>query len=148
VRQRCATLRVVAAAVAALTMVPVATMRAQAETARARRPAPAARRDRVTEAGSLVIPFTIGPPSCVDRARLYAVSMRIHNVLAQPVGIPALVDTAGNRLINNLRLSCGRYWARWNGRHMTTGRRLAPGTYLTELVIDGQRITRKVTLDR
>jgi hypothetical protein len=104
----------------------------------------------------LVIPFVVGPPVCVDRLRSYVVSMRIYNVLAQLVSIPILERAAeppavvpaeaAGRPLNNVRLSCGRYFARWNGRHMTTGRRLAPGIYLVELVIDGQRLTRKVTL--
>ena len=83
--------------------------------------------------------------------------MRIHNVLAQQVGIPVLMAEPGltaeqaafaGRHIDGLRLTCGRYTALWNGRHIITGRRLAPGIYLSELVIDGQRITRKVTLGR
>jgi hypothetical protein len=104
----------------------------------------------------LVIPFVVGPPVCVDRFRSYVVSMRIYNVLAQLVSIPTLERAAEppavvpaeleGRPLNNVRLSCGRYIARWNGRHVTTGRRLAPGIYLVELVIDGHRLTRKVTL--
>jgi hypothetical protein len=82
--------------------------------------------------------------------------MRIHNVLAQPVGLPTLVaenrepgaETRNEPPLSNLRLPCGRYMARWTGRHVTTGRRLPPGVYVTELVIDGQRISRKLTLDQ
>ena len=80
--------------------------------------------------------------------------MRIYNVLAQPVGIPTLaaVSPAGHRVpgggrpLNRVVLPCGQYIAVWNGRHLTTGQRLAPGVYVYDLVIDGQRITRKVTL--
>ena len=105
----------------------------------------------------VVIPFTVGPTACGDRTRLYPVTMRIYNVLAQPVGIPTLVahgesdplpPGAEGRALNRLMLPCGRYAAVWNGRHVTTGRRLAPGVYLADLVIDGQRLTRKVTLER
>jgi hypothetical protein len=113
----------------------------------------------VAQGGDVLIPFTIGPRECADRSRLYTVSMRIHNVLAQPVGLPTLVaesrepgaesrEPRAERPLSNLRLPCGRYLARWTGRHITTGRRLPPGVYVTELVIDGQRISRKVTLDR
>jgi hypothetical protein len=123
----------------------------------------APRANLAAQSGDVLIPFTIGPRDCVDRNRLYTVSMRIHNVLAQPVGLPTLVaesreqppagggrpaESRNERPLSNLRLPCGRYLARWTGRHLTTGRRLPPGVYLTELVIDGQRISRKVTLDR
>ena len=115
------------------------------------------RRQRADGAGEVTIPFRIGPANCVDRARLYEVTMRIYNVLAQPVGVPVLVSAQGSETaqpsaagqpIVKLRLPCGRYTARWNGLHAQTGRRLAPGVYVTELVIDGQRVTRKMTLDR
>ena len=140
--------RVAVAAVVAMAVAPQATLGGQAETARARR-AQTAPREQTTAAGDVVIPFTIGPRDCVDRNRLYTVSMRIHNVLAQPIGQPTLVvEASRERPLSNLRLPCGRYLARWTGRHVTTGRRLPPGVYLTELVIDGQRISRKVTLDR
>ncbi len=124
---------------------------AQADTARTQR------RERAGGSREITIPFRIGPANCVDRARLYDVTMRIYNVLAQPVGLPVLVSGQGSDTarasaagppIVNLRLPCGRYTARWNGQHAQTGRRLAPGVYVTELVIDGQRVTRKMTLDR
>lgn len=146
--------RVAVVAVVAMAVAPRAQLGAQAETARARRTQPPPR-EQTTAAGDVVIPFTIGPRECVDRNRLYTVSMRIHNVLAQPIGIATLAADVGSpppgtaeRPLINLRLPCGRYLARWTGRHVTTGRRLPPGVYLTELVIDGQRISRKVTLDR
>jgi hypothetical protein len=156
-RRRRAMLRVVAAAIAASTVVSVPDLRAQADTGRSRRPGPAQRRERVPGNHEVTIPFTVGPPTCVDHARSYAVTMRIHNVLAQPVGVPVLVSgspfdagqpTLVGRRLHDLRLTCGRYVAQWNGQHVTTGRRLAPGIYLSELVIDGQRVTRKVTLGR
>ena len=104
----------------------------------------------------VTIPFTVGPAACSDRSLRYEVTMRIYNVLAQPVGIPTLaaVSPAGHsvpgsgRLLTRLALPCGQYIAVWNGRHIATGLRLAPGVYVYDLVIDGQRITRKVTLGR
>jgi hypothetical protein len=106
-------------------------------------------------AREVVIPFTVGPANCADRDRRYAVTMRIYNVLAQPVGIPTLLEQPSDPLppgvagrpLSNLRLPCGRYAAYWNARHITTGRVLPPGVYLYDLVVDGQRITRKMTLD-
>jgi hypothetical protein len=104
----------------------------------------------------VTIPFTVGPDECGDRSRTYVVTMRIYNVLAQHVGIPTLaaVSPAGHpvpgsgRLLTRVALPCGQYIAVWNGRHVITGLRMAPGVYVYDLVIDGQRITRKVTLGR
>jgi hypothetical protein len=146
-----------ATAIAALSVVPAGDVRAQADTGRTRRPSAPQRHEGVSGTREVTIPFTVGPATCVDHAHLYAVTMRIHNVLAQPIGVPVLIAAPEltdvppalvGRPLANLRLSCGRYAAQWNGRHVTTGRRLAPGTYLSELVIDGQRVTRKVTLGR
>jgi hypothetical protein len=133
----------------AVAVVLTANLGAQADTA-------PTQRERADGSPEITIPFRIGPANCVDRARLYKVTMRIYNVLAQPVGLPVLVSghrpdtgppsTDGPPIVN-LRLPCGRYVARWNGQHAQTGRRLAPGVYVTELVIDGQRVTRKMTLD-
>jgi hypothetical protein len=138
----------------AMAFLPRVVLHAQVDTTRTRPAVPAQRRDR--SAYELAIPFVVGPTNCVDHARLYSVTMRIYNVLAQAVGSPTLGSSpadstrpvgAGPRL-RNLRLPCGQYVAHWNGRHIDTGRRLAPGVYLSELVIDGQRVTRKVTLGR
>jgi hypothetical protein len=148
-------LRAAAAVLTALAVAPRGELAAQAETSRGRRAQPPQRRERPTRNGDIVIPFTIGPQPCLDRTRLYTVSMRIHNVLAQPIGLPTMAAEvspappgSAERPLSNLRLPCGRYLARWTGRHVTTGRRMPPGIYVTELVIDGQRISRKVTLDR
>ena len=156
-RRRRAALGVLAAAIATLaTLSPFPTSHGQ-DTARSRRPRTTPPRESVSGNREITIPFTVGPATCVDPGRSYAVTMRIHNVLAQHVGIPVLASgPAGaaaqsalvGRRLDNLALTCGRYAAQWNGRHTITGRRLAAGTYLSELVIDGQRITRKVTLGR
>jgi hypothetical protein len=145
-----------AAAMMAMAVVPAAKLHSDGSRESVRAATRAQESQSATGPSELVIPFVVGPPVCVDRFHSYVVSMRIYNVLAQLVSIPTLeraaeppavvpAELAGSPL-SNLRLSCGRYLARWNGRHMTTGRRLAPGVYLVELVIDGQRITRKVTL--
>ena len=154
-RRRPVVLRAVALALAAISVVSRVDLAAQAETSRARRGQTPPQRERTTRDGDILIPFTIGPRECVDRGRLYTVSMQIHNVLAQPVGQPTLAAAAEpppsgvqEPILSRLRLPCGRYLARWSGRHLTTGRRMPPGIYLTELVIDGLRISRKVTLDQ
>jgi hypothetical protein len=104
----------------------------------------------------VLIPFTVGPAGCTDPSRTYPVTMRIYNVLAQPVAVPTLAVASSSdpgtiqssgRVLNRLMLPCGRYLAIWNGRHFYTGRRLAAGVYISELVIDGQRATRKITLE-
>ena len=115
-----------------------------------------AQSDGETQTRYVTIPFTVGPVECADRNRTYAVTMRIYNVLAQTVGIPRLaaVSPSGHpvpgsgRALTRVPLPCGQYIAVWNGRHLITGLRLAPGVYVYDLAIDGQRITRKVTLGR
>ena len=96
-----------------------------------------------------VLSFSVGDEGCNDNGRLYRVSVRIYNVLAQPVGIPLLEaptstgatssDKAGQPVVN-LMLTCGAYTARWDGKFMNTGREVASGVYLWELVVDGQRV--------
>lgn len=93
--------------------------------------------------------FSVGDGGCTEPGRLYRVTVRIFNVLAQPVGIPLLEaptetgatssGNAGQPLVN-LALTCGAYTARWDGKFMKTGREVASGVYLWELVIDGKRI--------
>jgi len=138
----------------------LALMTIGAATASSQRPGDRARgrveeqSDGDTQGRYVTIGFTVGPSSCADRTRTYNVTMRIYNVLAQAVGIPTLaaVSPAGGpvpgsgRPLNGLPLPCGQYIAVWNGRHPATGQRMAPGVYVYDLVIDGQRITRKVTL--
>ena len=145
-----------ATAVAVVALVSGTTAAAQSGAGRPDRGRVEAQSDGDTQSRYVTIPFTVGPPDCADRSRRYAVTMRIYNVLAQPVGIPALgaVTAAGEpvpgggRLLTRVVLPCGHYIAVWNGRHITTGLRLAPGVYVYDLVIDGQRITRKLTLGR
>ena len=110
--------------------------------------------DGDTQGRYVTIPFTVGPAGCADNRRAFTVTMRIYNVLAQPVGIPTLASVSpsgqpvpgAGRPLTGLVLPCGRYIAVWNGRHLTTGARVAPGVYVYDLVIDGQRTTRKVTV--
>ena len=68
--------------------------------------------------------FTVGDQSCAGGSEQHVVSMRILNVLAQPVVVPTLSGGRGNTTsvpqsmqvpISNLRLGCGSYTAYWNG---------------------------------
>lgn len=85
------------------------------------------------------IPFEI--LDC-DRQGQHVVSMRIYNVLAQLVAVPSLDGPA--RPLTGLSLGCGKYSAYWDGKVLNTGREAASGVYLYELVVDGQRMAKKM----
>ena len=91
------------------------------------------------------IPFTVGDAACVAGAQAHVVTLRVYNILSQVVAIATLVDTTTSdhvapppapRALSNLSLSCGRYTARWDGKH-SNGRDAAPGVYMYQLLIDG-----------
>lgn len=93
----------------------------------------------------------VGAPGCgvEDEGRQHVVSLKIYNVLAQLVAIPVLQASSGGGVtggepVNGLALPCGDYTAWWNGHYLNTGREVASGVYLYELVIDGQRSSRKM----
>ena len=84
-----------------------------------------------------------GAEACAeDEGRQHVVSLKIYNVLAQLVAIPVL--QANGEPLNGKALACGDYTAWWNGHYLNTGREVASGVYLYELVIDGQRSSRKM----
>jgi hypothetical protein len=90
------------------------------------------------------IPFTVD--DCNGRGGQRVVSLRVYNVLAQLVATPVL-HGAGVPMAA-VRLSCGSYLAHWDG-HVALGRRKADsGVYVYELVIDGQRSSRKMFVAR
>ena len=79
---------------------------------------------------------------------VHKVSMRIMNILAQPVVVPillgpALTATSGasssmnGSPLNNLSLSCGDYEALWDGKVAGGGREAASGTYIVQFFVDG-----------
>ncbi len=86
------------------------------------------------------IPFTID--DCNGAGGQRVVSLRIYNVLAQLVAIPVL--QGADKPIANLRLSCGEYTGYWDGRLARSRRPAAHGVYVYELVVDGQRTSRKM----
>lgn len=94
------------------------------------------------------IPFAVGdPPTCSDRSRLYRVSLKVYNVLAQLVAIPVLQGgTSGNagRPIDNLMLTCEEYTAYWDGKYINSSREVASGIYLYRLEIDGMARVKKM----
>ncbi len=90
------------------------------------------------------IPFTID--DCGGEQGQRHVSLRIYNVLAQLVATPVLHGT--DRPIAGVRLSCGDYTVYWAGR-LGKSRRPAPaGVYVYELVVDGERSSKKMFLSR
>jgi hypothetical protein len=93
------------------------------------------------------IPFSVGDaPTCSDRSRVYRVTLRIYNVLAQLVAIPIMQGTSGNagQPVEGLPLSCGQYTAYWDGNYMRSGREVASGVYLYRLEVDGNIRVRKM----
>jgi hypothetical protein len=106
------------------------------------------------------IPFSVGEESCSDSSRVHVVSIRIYNILSQLVGVPKLVpappmaDSTGTaearpeRPVRNLRLVCGSYEAHWDGKDRESGREVAPGIYVYELNVDGDRQVKKMVVAR
>jgi len=90
------------------------------------------------------IPFTIDDCNAQNGQR--HVTLRIYNVLAQLVSVPQLHGTS--RPLINIPLSCGQYLGHWDGRIGRHGARAASGVYLYELVVDGQRTSRKMFVAR
>jgi hypothetical protein len=86
------------------------------------------------------IPFTID--DCNGAGGHRRVSLRVYNVLAQLVATPVL-HGAGKPLAS-LRLSCGEYIGYWDGRVSKSRRTAAAGVYVYELVVDGERSSRKM----
>jgi len=90
------------------------------------------------------IPFTI--EDCDGAGGQRVVSLRIYNVLAQLVAVPVLHGAA--KPIANMRLSCGEYTGYWDGRMARSRRPAAAGVYVYELVVDGERTSKKMFVAR
>ncbi len=91
-------------------------------------------------------PFTVGD-ACVT-GETHVVTVRILNILAQPVKIPVMfgpsaitTSSASSSMngarISNLRLACGDYVAFWDGYVEGTTREAASGTYIVQEIVDG-----------
>ncbi len=90
------------------------------------------------------IPFSID--DCAGAQGQRVVTLRVYNVLAQLVATPVLHGT--ERPIAGVRLSCGEYTGYWDGR-LGKSRRPAPaGVYVYELVVDGERTSKKMFMSR
>ncbi len=79
------------------------------------------------------------------------VTLRIYNVLAQLVAIPVM--QASGEPLDGLALECREprngvcdFSAYWDGKYMGTDRDAASGVYVYQLVVDGQRFTRRMVV--
>ncbi len=92
-------------------------------------------------------PFTVGDSTC-SSSETHVVTVRILNILAQPVVIPVLFGPSANSTssasssmngsrISNLRLACGDYVAFWDGKVEGGGPEAASGTYVVQIIVDG-----------
>ena len=99
------------------------------------------------------IPFSVGGGTgCTDPSRLYRVSLRIYNVLAQPVAVPVLQggsgNVAGGDALEKLMLTCGQYIAFWDGHDEKTQQEVASGVYLYRLEVDGKPLVKKMLVSK
>lgn len=99
------------------------------------------------------IPFSVGGGAgCSDPSRLYRVSLRIFNVLAQPVAVPVLQggsgNVAGGEALEKSLLTCGQYIAYWDGTDTKTQQNVASGVYLYRLEVDGRPLVKKMLVSK
>jgi hypothetical protein len=88
---------------------------------------------------------------CTDVSQKYRVTVRVFNILSQLVAVPELRGSssgvAGGQKLQNVLLPCGKYTAFWDGKYAKSGREVASGVYIFELVVDGERLfARKTTV--
>ena len=90
------------------------------------------------------IPFSLACEEGVVSEHI--VSVRIYNVLAQLVAVPVILGRGD--ALDNIKLPCGEYIGYWNGKVGSSGRAAASGTYIYELIVDGERSARKMLVDK
>jgi hypothetical protein len=100
------------------------------------------------------IKFGVGDESCANPGEQHAVTVRILNILAQPVVTPVLYGSSegsttslsgsmSGQPISNLTMVCGAYVAFWDGKVPATGREAASGPYLVQIFVDGKLVDTK-----
>ncbi len=92
------------------------------------------------------LPMNIRLDECSDGSRQHVVTLKIYNVLMQPIATPVLQASststtpappgAGSQPISNLRLGCGSYLGYWDGKMEGTGKEAPSGVYVAQLFID------------
>ena len=91
------------------------------------------------------INFSVGDEGCAPGTERHVVTMRLLNILSQPVAFPQLyagAEAAGvppnvaGRRINNMMLPCGSYVAYWDGKLTAGGKDAPSGTYGVQLFVD------------
>ena len=94
------------------------------------------------------IPFRLSEDLFRDGHRP-VVSLRIYNVLAQLVAVPSL--QASGQPLENVELDCRDphdgvcdFSAYWDGHYINTTREAASGVYVYQLVVNGQRASRRM----
>ncbi len=75
------------------------------------------------------IPFSLNF-SLWEDGQAPVVTLRIYNILAQLVAVNGTGD----------------YTAYWDGMILNTGREAASGVYVYQLIVDGQTLTKKMTV--
>jgi hypothetical protein len=91
------------------------------------------------------IPFALGEELFVDGSPV-VVSLRIFNLLSQPVAFPvALSHPAGAGVeVRSLEYAQpGRHEAFWDGTDQS-GRQVASGIYFMQLTVNGQSVSRRM----
>ena len=93
------------------------------------------------------IPFSLGGNLFVNGHRP-TVSLKIYNVLAQLVAIPILQGTG--QPLDGQPMDCTNpagcsYTAYWDG-NVRGGQQASSGVYIYQLVVDGQRFTKKMLI--
>ena len=94
------------------------------------------------------IPFYLEEKRFENSSRA-VVSMRIYNVLKQPIAIPILRDDVTGQqaeVLNLPILQPGRKIAYWNGKDLT-GATVATGVYYCELQVGDQTATLKLVVE-
>lgn len=93
------------------------------------------------------ISFVLRPEVCA-KGHVPTVSLQIYNVLVQVVAVPVLASSSEARQpIADLKLPCGVHEAVWDGR-LKDGRLAQTGVYYCQLIVDGQRYTQKLIVQR
>ena len=94
--------------------------------------------------------FSVGDENCPVNAQ-HVVTVRVLNILAQPVVFPVLFGPAPNsttsvpsslhgRPLQGVTLGCGDYDSYWDGKLPGSGRTAASGVYIVQVITDGKTV--------